>query len=242
MDFEELGLSYNESRVFTRLTELGKSSASKIAAESGVPYGKIYTVLASLEHKGFVKVIPGKSKSYVINNPDRLKKIIDEKKEKIDSIEKEIDRLKTIYDTQEREPVTIHHGKKGWNTIISSVEKATKSDYCIKYHFSLDPKIIQGAMRIRKEKIKSKCMGQITEENKSNIKGWIKLKDKMKQIPNDGIALEIVDENRMWITLIKSNMTLIIRDKPFVKLFSFLYNYYYDSQELINIQDLKNIN
>ena len=85
-------------------------------------------------------------------------------------------------------------------------------------------------------------MGHITEENKSNIKGWIKLKDKMKHIPNDGIALEIVDENRMWITLIKSNMTLIIRDKPFVKLFSFLYNYYYDSQELINIQDLKNIN
>ncbi|MBW3022798.1 helix-turn-helix domain-containing protein, partial [Candidatus Woesearchaeota archaeon] len=49
MDLKELGLTENEAKAYETLLRLGKTSASHISKESGVPYGRIYNVLSSLE-------------------------------------------------------------------------------------------------------------------------------------------------------------------------------------------------
>ena len=49
--------------------KLGKAGASEISKESGVPYSRIYDVLASLEHKGLVKIIPEKGKKFIRATP-----------------------------------------------------------------------------------------------------------------------------------------------------------------------------
>ena len=61
-ELKELGLTEYEAKVYTTLVKLGKSSSAEIAKESGVSYGKIYTVLGSLERKHLAKVVPEKTK------------------------------------------------------------------------------------------------------------------------------------------------------------------------------------
>jgi len=71
-----LGLTNNEAKVFDTLVKHGKQGSSSISKHSGVSYSRIYEVLGSLERKGFVKVIPEKSKKFVASDPEELKEII----------------------------------------------------------------------------------------------------------------------------------------------------------------------
>lgn len=110
-DLSEIGLAKNEAKAFEAVLKLGKAGASEISKESGVPYSRIYDVLASLEHKGLVKIIPEKGKKFIPGDPSSLKKLIDDKKQSLDALDKEVEKLKAMYEKAEKEPVEIVRGK-----------------------------------------------------------------------------------------------------------------------------------
>ena len=88
MDLTEIGLTQNEAKAYETLLRLGKTTAAYISKESGVPYGRIYDVLASLEAKGLVKVIPEKTRKYVPSDPQFLHEYIEKRKKQFNEIEK----------------------------------------------------------------------------------------------------------------------------------------------------------
>ena len=76
INFEELGLTKNESKVYQTLVEFGKMSSTQVSSKSGAPYGRIYDVLGSLIKKGLVRVIPDKTKKFIASSPQELIKTI----------------------------------------------------------------------------------------------------------------------------------------------------------------------
>jgi sugar-specific transcriptional regulator TrmB len=65
----ELGLSYNEVRVYLGLLERGPSNAPDLASHTKVPYSKIYSVLRGLIKKGWVEEQEGRPTLYHARPP-----------------------------------------------------------------------------------------------------------------------------------------------------------------------------
>jgi len=229
MDLKELGLTENEAKAYETLLRLGKTSAGHISKESGVPYGRIYNVLESLEEKGLVKVVPEKTKKYVPSDPSQLHDYVASRKQKLEEIEKKIKEYKTIYEEHGKEAVQVVTGKKNFYKIIRQMPKAQKYDYTIKYTFELHPEFIREAKRIKKQKIDYRVLGRIDPETEKNIREWKKIAPNIKPIKNEGIAMSLVDGKELMIAMIKSNTIMLVKDKPFIDLMEELFLNYYDN-------------
>ncbi len=232
-DLSEIGLAKNEAKAFEAVLKLGKAGASEISKESGVPYSRIYDVLASLEHKGLVKIIPEKGKKFTPGDPSSLKKLIDEKKQSLDALDKDIERLKIMYEKAEKEPVEMAMGKKNFYKIEQEMPKPKKCEYNIKYTSEYQPVWAREEKVYLKKGIDIRGLARTDSETLPNIQKWLKVNKKIKQIENDGVAISIRDDSAIMLTLIKSNVTMLIRDKPFIALMKELFLKYYESAKPI---------
>lgn len=210
---------------------MGKTSASNISKESEVPYGRIYDVLASLERKGLIKVVPEKTKKYLPANPQQLKEYINSRKNELDEIERKIEEYKSVYERHEKEPVEIVKGKNNFYKLIREMKKPQKYDYAIRYNFDLSPELMREAEFLIKKRGDFRTLGRIDEETEKNVRERRKISKNIKPIKNEGVAMAIIDDEEIMITLIKSNTIMLVRDKPFIKLMKELFlNYYKNSK------------
>lgn len=70
-DLRDLGLSSYEDRAYRALLDLGPAAATNVADASGVPEGRIYDVLDSLEARGMVRTqTASRPKQYVAVEPE----------------------------------------------------------------------------------------------------------------------------------------------------------------------------
>jgi sugar-specific transcriptional regulator TrmB len=231
MDFKELGLTANETKVYEVMLRLGKATAGHICKESQVPYGRIYTVLASLEEKGLIRVIPEETKKYVASDPEKLHEIIDNRIKNLMEIDSKVKELKKIYEEHDVEPVILAKGKSNFYKINKEAKDPQKYGYNIKYSFQPNPIW----MRHRKERISKgvdvKDIGRFDKETKAAIKEWKTISKEIKPIENEGVAIGITDDEEVTIGLIKSNTTMLIRDKAFAKVMRQLFVKYYMSTD-----------
>ena len=68
---EELGLSSYEAKTYYSLLSAGISNAKEISLQSGVPWGRIYDVLSTLEGKGLVESQSSRPKQFIPVEPSR---------------------------------------------------------------------------------------------------------------------------------------------------------------------------
>ncbi|MBS7606582.1 TrmB family transcriptional regulator [Candidatus Bathyarchaeota archaeon] len=66
---KDMGLTEYEIRAYTYLLKSGLSTASQISENANIPYSKIYEVLNSLEHKGWIKSQGGRPRLYYPKSP-----------------------------------------------------------------------------------------------------------------------------------------------------------------------------
>ena len=238
MDWQELGLNKYEIAVYKGLLSIGKSSAAEISKESQVPYGRIYDILTSLHQKGLVTTIPEKTKKFIAASPEVLKTLLAEKKklfdEKAKMLEKEISELKPIHKEKERfAPVQLVEGKRNFYKLERTVSKPKKSEYYIKYTSEYQPVWEREVRSYKRKKIEIKTLTRYDEETKKNVEKWLKTIPETKKINNEGIALSIIDDKEVLISLIKSNVTLLIKDVPFAKIMKQLFLDSYNSAQPI---------
>ena len=104
MDFEileDFGLSKSEIKVYTKLLELGVSSAKDIIYKSGLQNSVVHRALNSLIEKGIINyIIKGKHKVYSATEPEYFFTYIEEKKQKFEDI---FPKLKEKQLTQKKE-------------------------------------------------------------------------------------------------------------------------------------------
>lgn len=217
-EYEELGLSGNEAKAYEALIEFGKLGAGELSARSGVSYSKIYVVLDKLVNKGLVKIIPEKSKKFVPSGPDELIKLIESRQKKLEQAKEKANELKKFYDIKEKNPVVMQVGRKGFYKIVKELKQGKTYSYSLKYTCEARPEWMRNAVRNKRLKIESKTLTRYDDETKKDVKKWLKVKKEIKQIENEGIAMSINDDEEVMISLIKSNVTLLIKDVPFAKL------------------------
>lgn len=74
---EEFGLTRYESKAYLTLLSMGTSDARKLSSQSGLPFGRIYDVLSSLESKGLVEKQASRPKKFLAVRPKlALKKLL----------------------------------------------------------------------------------------------------------------------------------------------------------------------
>ncbi|MBN2112358.1 hypothetical protein JW707_04650 [Candidatus Woesearchaeota archaeon] len=84
---QEIGLSKNEAKIYLKLSEIGLSSAYKVAKESGLFKANTYEALKKLVEKGIVsRKSIDKKVFYEAADPSFLINILDTKKEKLNEI------------------------------------------------------------------------------------------------------------------------------------------------------------
>lgn len=231
-ELEELGLTKNETRVYTTLLERGNLTAGDISKFSGVPYGRIYDVLASLEQKGFIKIIPEKTKKFVALSPKEFDQIIDRKKENLDKLKEKIKQYKHLYDDRLEDPVILGYGKPAFYKIDRIMKDPKKFSYSIKYNSEYRPEWEREYREGQKNGRDSRSLVRYDKETEENVKKWFKIKKKIKKFDNKGVAMAINDQE-VLISLIKSNVTLLIRDKNFCDIMSRLFLDSYKNAEEI---------
>lgn len=227
MEFKELGLTSNETKVYETLLRLGKATAGHVSKESQVPYGRIYNVLESLEEKGLVRVIPEDTKKYVPTSPDKLHEIIDARIKGLMEIDIKVKELKKLYEENPQEPVIVAKGKSNFVKIIKEMKEGNKYEYSIKYAFDTNPLFMRNTKKALGKNMDIKVLGRFDNETNKTIKELGTVLKEIKPIKNDGVAMSIVDDEEVMIGLIKSNTTLLIRDKAFAKVMKELFTKYY---------------
>lgn len=234
IQYQELGLSQYEAKAYDALVRFGKAPASKISAESQVPYGRIYDVLESLIHKGLVKVLPGKTKEYVPTDPQTLLNLLKKKQHVLQDAEKEIQELKKFYEVTVKEPIIIAQGRRNFYVLNKELKESEKSQYTIRYIAEPKPEWIREAKSLIKKGVDIKNLTRYDDETKKNVSEWInKTGKRWKIIENEGIAIDLRDDEEILISLVKSNVTMLIRDKSFAKLMKKLFLAYWEKTPLI---------
>jgi len=234
IDLQEIGLTQNESKAYKTLLEHGKLGAGDISKFSGVSYSRIYDVLASLKQKGLARLIPEKSKKFVPTDPEELMEIVTKKEETLKKVKNEIKKFKTFYDIKEKNPVILGYGKSAFYKLLKEMPKSKKSDYSIKYTSEYRPEWERDYTENVKKGVDSRSLVRYDKETGSNVEKWIKLgKKNTRVLANEGVAISIRDDEEVLISLIKSNMTLLIKNKPFVRIMKKMFLETYKNAEEI---------
>jgi sugar-specific transcriptional regulator TrmB len=233
INFEDIGLTKNESKVYEILIKHGKSSSTQISSKSTVPYGRIYDVLGSLSEKGLVKTIPGKTKQFTATSPDELINVINTKEEKLKKIKEKANELKQFYNEESKDTIQVSYGNKGFWKAVRELKKAEKSLFNIKWNSDINPELKKERITRQKQKIIQNSLVRYNKETKSNVDKWIKIDRNIKQIENNGVAISIVDEEEIMIGLIKSNITIVVKDKAFSQLMKVLFTETYKNAQSI---------
>ena len=233
MDWKVLGLNKYESAVYGAIVKIGKGTASRIAKVSGVPYGRIYDVLESLISKNLVRIIPRKPRTYSIANPRVVEEMIKKKEKEFEEVKKEIKKLKRIYENAPEEAVLVATGKRVWYELVRELRNPPKRfSYKIRYAAEYYPEWVREERREIKKGVEVKSLVRYNEETKENIRKWLKHTKSIRAYPNKGVAFWIAD-GFVLIALIKSNATVLIRDKAFVDMLKHLFEDAYKNAKVI---------
>lgn len=216
MNLSLLGLSDYEEKAYRTLVRLGKVSASEISRESNVSYGKIYEVLGRLETKGLVQVIPETTKKFLATNPDSLIKLIEDKQKEFELMKKEAEKLKQEYTYGEEDPVQIARGKRNFPRIIHSLnDKERQFSYSLKWAVDIKPSYMERNKKDLKKGIPIKTLTTIRDDNKANIKKWLKVDPNFREFENKGIVLDITNDH-VLIVFVNKNIIMTIKDEAFI--------------------------
>jgi sugar-specific transcriptional regulator TrmB len=114
---KEMGLTENESKVYSALLELGPSLAGSISKKTGLHRRVVYDTTHMLIQKGLIGyILENNRKLFQASNPNRF---IDILKEKQDSIQTIIpDMLLMFQKTKEKEETNFYKGKNGLKTVL----------------------------------------------------------------------------------------------------------------------------
>lgn len=114
---EEAGLTKNEAKIYHFLLLQSKAKITDIAKRTGVHRRSVYDVLMRLSDKGLVSyLIEGGTKVYFPNDPKKLPRILEEKKQKI---EKAMPDLEALFKKRtEKKSTQFFAGKKSVRNIL----------------------------------------------------------------------------------------------------------------------------
>jgi sugar-specific transcriptional regulator TrmB len=230
MDLKLLGLTDYEAKAYEALVKLGKATAAQISKESGVSYGKIYTVLDSLEAKGLVKIVPEMTKKFVATDPESLIQLVKKREHELGTLKTEITELRKVYEFKEKDVVQMVQGKRNFYKIIRAMKEPKKFKYTIKYLSEFQPEWARQDKQALKRGVSVKSLARYDDETKTAVQKWLGVHSNIRKFDNKGVAIDIRD-SEIVITLIKSNVILSIKDETLVDVFKRMFTETYKAAQ-----------
>ncbi|MCX6750579.1 MAG: hypothetical protein NTZ83_03925 [Candidatus Pacearchaeota archaeon] len=122
-ELQILGLTKNESKVYTALVKLNLASVNEISRKTNVPRVNIYDILESLKSKGLVASITKSNKQFFEPaNPERLNELFEQKQKEISNTKKAIQELFEEFNkNSEKKDVALFKGKLGIKSVLKDV-------------------------------------------------------------------------------------------------------------------------
>lgn len=234
MDLSLLGLNTYESQAYTALLELHEATASEISKHSEVPYGRIYDVLASLQQKGLLRLIPKNTKTYTPTSPKELKGLLEEKQQELIGLSDELTKLTQQYERREGQVIEVVTGHKNFFRLLKDMPRAEEFEYSIKYTSKYHGRWVVSDKEKIKQGLDKKVLTRFDEETKPDVKKWLKVVKQQRVFENQGAALSI-SEKGVMIALIKNNTTMFIRDKALVDVLKRLFEAAYEKAAAIKL-------
>ncbi len=136
------GFSENETKVYLCLLKHADITAFRIAEETKLPRTSVYHILDTLEHQGLLSAWKKNNVRYfTVESPNRLIKILEEKKDLIKSILPDMLNMKDIGDLVPT--AKLYTGVEGmkivWDDILDTLEqKGIKELHAITHHKIFD--------------------------------------------------------------------------------------------------------
>lgn len=222
LQLQELGLDSYESAAYVTLVQTGISTAHIVSKESGVPYGKIYPVLAGLEKKGFVKTFEGVPKRFVAVEPKiAIEKSIDDKKKAFENLknksQKIIETLGKFSSRKPNEPleaIRILEGYKNYLKLSILLHKEAKEEWLsitrleiYNEHYNATKECIKRGMKVRLLTFK--------DEDKKRVKLWRRIGVEVRFIEYVPTHFSVIDNQQVTIRILgeEKYLALWIRNK-----------------------------
>ncbi|MBN2734369.1 MAG: TrmB family transcriptional regulator [Methanomicrobiaceae archaeon] len=185
---KKLGFTEYEARAYISLVGFGMATAREIHEHSGVPQGRIYSVLRSLSDKNFIEVQDGNPSYYYAENPNailgRLKSEINE------SIDKSSEYLSNLH-LDSRPPSMLWAIHSEWgikNRIKTLIQNADKEIFIAVHDYSFFGWILPEI-----KKVKKKVNVEIYAKNKADFTGTnlrvSEFSDKMNSLEREIAAI-----------------------------------------------------
>jgi sugar-specific transcriptional regulator TrmB len=214
IELKLFGLNKYESETYLTLLKIGLSTSPQISLKSGVPYGRIYTILSSLEEKGFVKVFEGKPKRFMAIEPRViLNRIIDEKmkemtqfKEKTSKFIQELEKTKKGKLEKPLEKIQIIEGKKNYLNLSVKLHEEAKEEWRTIHGLPLYEPHLEAYKKAIKRDIKTRILTCLTEKNMRNLEVWKKTGAEIKHLDTIFAHFTVVDKDRVVIRLSNEEM------------------------------------
>jgi len=131
---KEVGLEPKEAEIYLAILALGKATISDIARNAPVKRTTIYQYIDNLTQKGLLlKSVKGKRIFYVAEDPEKLLKVLDEKKKKISAILPELQKMHSI--SFHKPKIRFYEGLEGMREIYDEMTKTFHDIYGV---FSAD--------------------------------------------------------------------------------------------------------
>ncbi|MCX6821939.1 MAG: hypothetical protein NTW30_04135 [Candidatus Aenigmarchaeota archaeon] len=208
-ELKVFGLNKYESETYLTLLRIGLSTSPQISLKSGVPYGRIYTILFSLEEKGFVKVFEGKPKRFMTIEPRViLNRIIDEKmkemiqfKEKTSKIIQVLEKIKKREFEKPLEKIQIIEGKKNYLNLSVKLHEEAKEEWRTIHRLPLYEPHLKAYKKAIERGIKIRILTCLTEENMNNLDVWKKTGAEIRHLDNISAHFTVIDNNKVVIRL-----------------------------------------
>ncbi len=127
---EDLGLSPKEVDVYLALLTLESATIFEIKNKAKVSRMSIYEILQKLLDKGLISfVTKDNKKHYQAANPERLRELIKEKEETLETLLPEL--LSKYKESKSKTNIAVFVGKEGMKTITNNILKVGKPIYVI---------------------------------------------------------------------------------------------------------------
>lgn len=209
IELKELGLNKYESKAYISLLKIGLSTSPQISLKSGVPYGRIYTILSSLEKKGFVKVFEGKPKRFMAMEPriilnqiiNKRTKNLEEFKKETDHIIQELENMKKRELEKPLEKIQIIEGKKNYLNLSVKLHEEAKKEWRTIHRLPLYEPHLKAYKKAIKRGIKTRVLTHLTEKNIKNLKTWKRTGAQIRLLDTIFARFTVIDKDRVVIRL-----------------------------------------
>ncbi|MBI2549156.1 TrmB family transcriptional regulator [Candidatus Woesearchaeota archaeon] len=210
----DVGLTEYESKVYETLVVEGDLTGGKISRLSGVPQGKVYTVLNSLIEKGFVSVTPIKPKIFrAKDSSNAISSFLNQKIKELTLLKEEIPRkLRNVNISQQKElseQIHVLGSKQSTYSTIAELTMCAKKE--IKHVFTFETKVESLIyLDLLKAAIKNGVQVKIIaaksdNESRKMIKRYAKEGIQVKHLPLEEIRFFIKDSDECLINFLDPN-------------------------------------